>query len=153
MLESAYPYVAGNGHARKCKYNAADSYGTVKKWSQFSKDEDEIATGLSEQGPLTTSINAKYFNSYDSGIFKCKNPKKCKGADKNLDHAVAIVGYGSEDGTDYWIIKNSWAADWGEDGYIRVERGVNCCGIATEALSVTIEAKDPGALLLKNFLE
>ena len=85
------------------------------------------------------AINARYFNSYDSGILKCKIALECRGSKRHLDHAVTIVGYGSEDGTDYWIVKNSWAADWGEDGYIRVERGVNCCGIATDALSVSID--------------
>ena len=62
---------------------------------------------------------------YKSGIF---DKERC-GCD--VDHAVLMVGYGEEDGTEYWIVKNSWAADWGEDGYIRfaingVGRGI-CC--------------------------
>jgi hypothetical protein len=45
MTEADYPYHAGNGHVGKCKYNAADSYGNVKSWYQFKKDEAQIAAG------------------------------------------------------------------------------------------------------------
>lgn len=57
---------------------------------------------------------------------------------KELDHGVAIVGYGTTlDGTKYWIVKNSWGSEWGEKGYIRMQRGVEdkegLCGIAMQA--------------------
>lgn len=60
------------------------------------------------------------------------------GCGNDLDHGVAIVGYGAEpDGTKYWIVKNSWGSAWGENGYLRMQRGVSAkegiCGIAMEA--------------------
>ena len=65
------------------------------------------------------------FENYKSGIF---DKEKC--GCKKLDHSVLVVGYGEENGTEFWIVKNSWSTDWGEDGYIRLamkEGRGTCC--------------------------
>lgn len=56
-----------------------------------------------------------------------------------VDHAVAVVGYGTDsNGVDFWKVKNSWGSNWGENGYIRIKRGVNMCGIGTVSILANI---------------
>merc|ERR1712070_760016 len=67
--------------------------------------------------------------SYGSGIIN-------SGCGQQLDHGILAVGYGTENGVDYWKVKNSWGASWGEQGFVRIERGVSGagkCGIKSMA--------------------
>ena len=70
--------------------------------------------------------------SSSSGIYRKKD---CALKPRDLDHAVLLVGYGTdkETGLDYWVVKNSWSKYWGDDGYFKVKRGGNDCGIASDA--------------------
>ncbi|CAI9269410.1 unnamed protein product [Lactuca saligna] len=81
-------------------------------------DESALLKAAANQ-PVTITVaieaGGKDFQFYTSGIFT----GQC-GTD--LDHGVVVVVYGTEDGKDYWLVRNSWAADWGDEGYIRMER-------------------------------
>jgi len=82
--------------------------------------------------PISVAIqaNKSCFQLYTSGIFADSD------CGHNLDHATNVVGWGIEDGTgtEYWIMRNSWATTWGEDGYMRLEivDGKGYCGIQKE---------------------
>jgi cathepsin F len=94
-------------------------------------NEDEIADYLFQMGPLSVALNALYAQYYKGGIM---DPSNCD--TKVLNHAVLLVGYGTDSvsGKKYWIVKNSWAATWGEQGYFRIAYGKGTCGI-NEAVS------------------
>lgn len=68
-------------------------------------------------GPMSISVDASDWHAYDSGIFN-----GCNQVNPDIDHAVVMVGYGSENGQGYYLVRNSWSASWGEAGYIRLYR-------------------------------
>jgi len=91
-------------------------------------DEDELMTHLYEHGPVSVAFEVvDDFMDYESGVYTSTD---CGNTPMDVNHAVVAVGYGHEDGMDYWIVKNSWSADWGDQGYFKIQRGVNMCGIA-----------------------
>lgn len=125
--EADYPYVSGTGTVPSCH----SCKGVVSKVSEFvdvkKGDEDQLMKAV-QLMPVAVAIEAdqKEFQLYKSGImdFSCGN---------KLDHAVLLVGYGTENGVDYWKVKNSWSTSWGEGGFFRLKRGVDMCGIADSA--------------------
>jgi len=118
----------GQGAASRC---ASDSGAviTVTSWEALSSNETELAASLASLGPVSVLMNAARLQYYKSGIY---SPSYCDPED--LDHAVLLTGFGSENGTDYWTVKNSWGTSWGEDGYFRIARGAGMCGINTAAV-------------------
>jgi C1A family cysteine protease len=78
--------------------------------------------------PVSVAIEADQsaFQLYAGGVFSATCGRK-------LDHAVLAVGYGTDNGVDYWKVKNSWGTGWGDHGYMRLKRGVDLCGIADQA--------------------
>nr|AAQ11975.1 putative gut cathepsin L-like cysteine protease [Callosobruchus maculatus] len=122
QTEESYPYKAKRSI---CQMNG--EYVTKVKTYHLLLNEQEIARAVSAKGPVAVAIDASQLSFYDQGIVdeKCKCSKKRE----DLNHGVLVVGYGSENGVDYWIVKNSWGADWGEKGYFRLKKDVKACGI------------------------
>lgn len=131
--ESDYPYTSGTGITGSCK--TAKESKHVAKFSAYkdvSKSETAMATFVAASGPLAVAVDAESgWQTYSGGIMKT-----CTG--KQLDHGVLVVGYGVDASVDYWIVKNSWGASWGESGYIRLQRGTNQCGINQDPSSITV---------------
>jgi len=83
-----------------------------------------LAQAVANQGPVAISVAANNWFSYYSGVFS--------GCDNIVNHAVTMYGYGKTTSHKYWLVKNSWGQDWGENGYIRILRHENedeFCGI------------------------
>lgn len=80
-------------------------------------------------GPISIGLNFDFGTEYVSGIYNNKYCPRYKPT-----HSALLVGYGIDNGTCYWLIKNSWGTDWGEEGYFRIERNKNICGIANHAM-------------------
>jgi len=127
--ETSYPYEARDDTCRFKKENVGSSdngYIDVE-----TGDEDQLKLVVATFGPVSVGIDASQstFHFYNGGVYE---EEDC--SSENLDHGVLVVGYGSEDGKDYWIVKNSWAESWGLNGYIKMARNKgNMCGIATAA--------------------
>lgn len=127
--EDSYPYTARDG---SCHFKKSDVGATVTGFVDIpSGDEDALKQAVATIGPISIAIDASHesFQSYESGIY---DEPEC--SSDQLDHGVLIVGYGSEDGSDYWLVKNSWGPTWGTKGYIKMSRNNNNqCGVATQA--------------------
>jgi C1A family cysteine protease len=142
LMENSLAFVRDNGIAfsKDYPYHARNQkcakYVSAMKVTGFtfapSQDEQAIKTMLAQTGPLSIAVNANPFQFYDSGILD-SDSNECD--PQELDHGVALVGYGSENGKEYWIVRNSWGSNWGENGYIRVALGKGVCGINTYVIT------------------
>jgi C1A family cysteine protease len=82
-------------------------------------DEESIKEILFNEGPLYIEVKGNLLDKYMSGIF---NPYSCEIFTEYNYHGVILLGWGSDEGTDFWYAKNSWGEDWGENGYFRIIR-------------------------------
>jgi len=126
--EASYPYTGRQG---TCHFSSANVGATITGYKDVSRgSESALATALNTQ-PVSVAIDASHnsFQLYKSGVYY---EAACSAS--RLDHGVLAVGYGSTGSSDYWIVKNSWGASWGQSGYIQMARNrSNNCGIATQA--------------------
>ena len=129
ILASDYPYVSGTGDdSQSCKYSSKPHTNVkctgikdvIPNYPQKLKDSIAV-------GPTSVAIQAdkRVFQNYSSGVL---DSTLCG---TNLDHAVLAVGYGTEGGQEYILVKNSWGTSWGDQGYIKIASvsGAGICGI------------------------
>jgi cathepsin B len=131
VSDACFPYAAGGGQAPACSQKCADgeswSSSKVKAASVYaingvSNMQQEIMT----KGPIQVAFMVyKSFMSYSSGVYQ----KHWYEVIPEGGHAVKIVGWGTESGTDYWLVANSWNTNWGAEGFFKIARGTNACGI------------------------
>ncbi|XP_065857740.1 senescence-specific cysteine protease SAG39-like [Euphorbia lathyris] len=128
--ETNYPYEAADGTC-----NTKEEANHAAKITGYedvpANDEGALTKAVANQ-PIAVAIDASgsEFQFYSSGIFTGS-------CGTELDHGVTAVGYGSSSGMNYWVVKNSWGSQWGEEGYIRMQKDIDAkeglCGIAMQA--------------------
>jgi C1A family cysteine protease len=122
-------------------YCHADKVPKVAKITGYinvtANDESALRMALFKQGPISVGIDAsqRTFSFYSNGVYY---EPKCGNKVDELDHAVLAVGYGTINGENYWLIKNSWSNYWGNDGYILMSSKENNCGVMTTPTYVTM---------------
>jgi len=126
--ETAYPYTAKTG--KTCNFKKADAIAKVAWVNNItSLDEDELKLAVGYAGPVSIAYQVSHdFRYYKKGVYD----GKCEDSPSSVNHAVVAVGYGYDDTSNkpYWTVRNSWGTSFGMDGYFKIKRGVNKCGLA-----------------------
>ncbi|CAK8689927.1 unnamed protein product [Clavelina lepadiformis] len=116
----------------KCLYNTRNKAATLTGCVDIARgSEAALMKAVEKVGPISVAIDAGHpsFQLYKSGVYYEPSCSAVK-----LDHGVLAVGFGQEEGKDYWLVKNSWGTEWGMEGYLMMSRNKNNnCGIATQA--------------------
>ncbi|BHF69069.1 hypothetical protein SprV_0301211000 [Sparganum proliferum] len=124
-----YKYTGRDG---VCRYRRDLVVANVTGYAELPEgDEGSLQRAVATIGPISVGIDAADpgFMSYSHGVFVSKT---C--SPYTIDHGVLAVGYGTENGQPYWLVKNSWGRSWGENGYVKMARNRNnMCGIASMA--------------------
>lgn len=129
--EASYPYLA---KADSCKFKPDQVAFTDEGGAIAQAGEENLKNLVANYGPVAAAIEAKdKFHRYSSGVF---NDESCTGS---VTHGILVVGYGTDKKEgDYWIVKNCWGENWGENGYIRVARDkYDPCSIAVYLVIAT----------------
>jgi len=125
LTDSCFPYGAGGGNAPTCATKCADGSPftrTKAKSVGAINGVDAMQKEIMTNGPIQVAFKVyKSFMSYKTGVYS-KLPSETQPLG---GHAVKIVGWGTEKGTDYWLVANSWDTTWGDEGFFKIKRGSN----------------------------
>jgi len=125
-----YPYTAENGVSGTCAFPDGAIVTTITGYTKIA-GETGLYQQISTAGPVSVCVDASSWQYYTGGVLtQCTD---------NVDHCVQATGYsGYGSAGSYWIVRNSWGADWGETGFIWVEIGQDLCSIGDYATVVSI---------------
>jgi len=128
--ESDYAYTGVSGTCSSSKESAAAGLkkGKITSFKDVESKSCSQLMAAVAKGPVSVAIEADQtgFQHYSTGVFSSTCGDK-------LDHGVLAVGYGTDGGTDYWKVKNSWGSTWGDAGYIRMAKSCDSTGRASDA--------------------
>jgi len=127
--EGDYRYTSGQTQTQgQCRNTGRQrNLSNLRIYSVAARDENALANAL-QKGPIAITLNGENneFYNYRGGIY---NNPACS---TQINHAVLLVGYGQQNGQEYWVIKNSWGPSWGENGFMKMAKGYNRCGIVSQ---------------------
>jgi len=124
--DDCYPYTAQDG---TCASDNCQPAYTISSVNPVAQDENAIYQAL-QSGPLSICCDAEAWQNYNGGIL---SGNQCG---QNVDHAIQLTGYSPSRGG-YWIVRNSWGADWGQSGFIFLAFGQDTCAITSEVTAAT----------------
>jgi C1A family cysteine protease len=121
VSDSCYPYKA---HSQQCE-SGCSKVASISGYREVQSGDENALMNAGAKQPISIAIYAasRSFQMYSGGVY---DDTSCDGS---LDHGVLLAGYGTDSGTPYWLVKNSWGQSWGEEGYIRIARKDNICRV------------------------
>lgn len=137
--EESYEFTTKQGESESCQTSCEEAIpaGGVTGFRAVKQYDPQALMAAVSRKPVAVAIDASnpYLSLYKEGVWS--------DCGTSLDHAVLLVGYGSEDGKDYWLIQNSWGTGWGQGGYGKIlrtsSRGPGTCGILQHAAYPTLK--------------
>ena len=132
--EESYPYISATGTTEKCQTTCDNLPNSqIQSWVDVESSDNALMQAVALQ-PVSVAIEADQidFQFYKSGVLTSD-------CGTTLDHGVLVIGYGTENGENYYLVKNSWGTTWGDEGYIKLGRGPQYndgqgqCGILLQA--------------------